>query len=293
MEKNKSQLINKDKLIILFVLIFAFFVVFHLSSVKGGSSIREEKDTVKLPVEIKERLKNSTASATFRVPILLYHYVEYVKDPGDTIRKSLDIVPFVFENQLKTLQGAGYTFITPADVARAIDGKENLPPQPIILSFDDGYRDFYDNVFPLLKKYNVRGVAYIISGFLNRPNFMYAWQVQDLERSGLIEIGAHTVHHVYLKGVSKSVADYEIKQSKKDLEDLISVPVVSFAYPSGAFDLQAEAIVKDAGFTSAASTVPGIDISDMDRFFMYRIRPGNRMGYNLLNYLSQNSFRPY
>lgn len=283
----------RNKINLLTILVFAFFIWAYLPQMHAGESIRQEKDTIKLPVEIKERLKNSTPSATFRVPILMYHYVEYVKDPGDTIRKSLNITPYVFENQLETLKSEGYTFITPVYLADVIDGKKILPPKPIILSFDDGYLGFYDNVLPLLQKHKIKAVVYVISGFLDKPNFMYSWQVHEVQRSGLVEIGAHTVNHVYLKGVSKDITEYEISQSKKVLENLIGAPVVSFAYPSGAFDIQAEEVVKKAGFTTSVSTIPGIEATDQNRFFLYRIRPGNRMGNELLNYLSQNSFKPY
>lgn len=283
----------RDRFIALILLTIAFLVFSKLLISQGGSSIRVETSVVKFPPDVEKRLKSSTPSASFRVPILMYHYIEYVKDPGDTIRKSLDIVPFVFEKQLQTLKEAGYTFITPSQLSNIIDGKEELPPKPIILSFDDGYQDFYDNVFPLLKKYNIKVVAYIISGFLDKPNFMYSWEVQELAQSGLVEVGAHTVNHVYLKGSPRITAEYEIRESKKMLEELIGSPVVSFAYPSGAFDLQAETLVKNAGYKSAVSTVPGIVAADQDRFFLFRIRPGNRMGDELLNFLAQNSFRAY
>lgn len=294
MAKGKSNgFIDKHKIIALFVLVFAFVLISYLPKAGGENNLEINKDVTKLPPEIKIQLEKSVPSATFRVPILMYHYVEYVKDSGDTIRKSLNIVPFVFENQVKTLKQAGYVFITPSQLARVIDGKEEFPPKPIILSFDDGYQDFYDNVFPLLQKYNIKVVAYIIAGFLDKPNFMYSWEIQNLEKSGLVEIGAHTVNHAYLKGLSKSTAEYEIRQSKAMLENLIGQPVISFAYPSGAFDLQAEKLVKDAGFKTSVSTVPGIEVSGKNRYFLYRIRPGNRMGDELLRYLEQNSFNPY
>ncbi len=284
---------SKDKFLLLGFLFFLFFVMSYVSDFNRISSIKAGRDVDTLPKDIEERLKNSIPSATFRVPVLMYHYVEYVADPGDTIRKSLNIVPFVFENQLKTLKEAGYTFITPSELGIVLKGKGKLPHKPIILSFDDGYQDFYDNVFPLLEKYNAKAVDYVISGFLDHPNFMYSWEVTDLSKRGLVEIGAHTVHHLELAGMQKAKAEYEITESKRQLEQLTGKPVVSFAYPSGSFDLQAEKLVEAAGYSTAVSTVPGIQVTDTNRFFLYRIRPGGRMGENLINYLSQNSFKTY
>lgn len=284
---------NRDKFIALVGLIIVFLLLSNWHFIKSPDTSSSAKIITVLPPEIKQQLKNSVPSATIRIPILMYHYVEYVKDPGDTIRKSLDIVPFVFENQLATLSQAGYNFITPSELSDMLKGKREIPPKPIILSFDDGYQDFYDNVFPLLKKYNARAVEYVISGFLDHPNFMYSWEVQQIATSGAVEIGAHTVRHLSLAGLPKSLAQYEIGQSKAQLEKLTGVPVVSFAYPSGSFDLQAENIASQSGFTTAVSTVPGIAASEANRYFLYRIRPGARMGQDLLNYLSQNTFKPY
>ena len=115
---------------------------------------------------ISEDVKEATPTARMpvKVPILLYHYVEYVKDKGDTIRQSLDIVPRVFEEQIQTLLSDSYTFITMDELADYLDGEQSLPPKPIIITFDDGYRDLRTDVLPILQKYHVKAVAYIVSG---------------------------------------------------------------------------------------------------------------------------------
>ncbi|HSX40010.1 MAG TPA: polysaccharide deacetylase family protein [Candidatus Saccharimonadales bacterium] len=255
----------------------------------------DERNTQKnLPLDVKKELETSTPSATFRVPILLYHYVEYVKDPKDTIRQSLDIVPSVFEKQLQTLIADNYTFITPSGLADVLEGKKKLPPKPIIITFDDGYRDFYTDVLPILQRYpDVRVVAYVVPGFLDTPNFLLTSQLEEIAQSNQVEIAAHTMHHLWLKGMSKDRAQKEISQSKTTLEDLLHIPIVSFAYPYGAFDSQTVQMVKDAGFKTAVSTIPGIEVNQADRFFLYRIRPGARTGKELINFLSQNAFRPW
>lgn len=220
------------------------------------------------------------------VPILMYHYVEYVKDKGDTIRQSLALTPYTFEEQVKTLAEYGYTFMTNAEVAEVFEGKTGLPDKPIVLTFDDGYRDFYIDVYPILKKYNAKATAYIISGFLDHPNNMKTSQLLEIARDGLVEIGAHTVNHAWLKGLPQKTVLYELIQSKKDLEALIGRPVVSFEYPYGAFDVPSIKAVAQVGFTSAVSTVPGIDQPLMHRYFLYRLRPGARTGEALISYLA-------
>lgn len=220
-----------------------------------------------------------------RVPILMYHYVEYVKDKGDTIRQSLSLSPYTFEEEVKTLVEAGYTFMTNAEVADALSGKIPLPSRPVALTFDDGYRDFYTDVYPILKKYQAKATVYIISGFLDYPNNMFAWQVGQIADEGLVEIGAHTVNHAWLKGLPQQTLTYEVTESKKTLETLIGKPVVSFAYPYGAFDVPSIETLAAAGFTSAVSTIPGADQHQTHRYFLCRLRPGGKTGETLLSWL--------
>mgnify|MGYP001579813851 FL=1 len=228
-----------------------------------------------------------TPLTSFTAPILIYHYVEYVKDEKDTIRKSLNITPYVFVKQIETLKNAGYTFVTASELIDILDGKIKLPQKPIVITFDDGYRDFYTDVFPILKKYDVKAVAYIVSGFLDKPNYMYAWQLKEIARSGLVEIAAHTIHHYSLKGLEAQTTKYEIEESKITLEKLIGISVVSFAYPDGSFDMQAIKLVKSAGFKSAVTTLHGFEVSWENKFSLYRIHPGDKTGNSLLNFLEQ------
>ncbi len=225
--------------------------------------------------------------SSVHVPILMFHYVENVHDRGDTIRISLNTPPAMLESEIKTLAEAGYTFMTNDELFQVMAGEKHLPRNPILLTFDDGYRDFYTDAYPILKKYHAKATEYVVAGFLNRPNNLLTDQLLEIAVDGLVEIGAHTVYHLSLKGLPAQTVHDEVFQSKAMLEALIHKPVVSFAYPYGAFDAQAVRIVKEAGFHSAASTVSGIDQLKENRFSLYRLRPGGRTGPALLGWLQQ------
>jgi len=171
--------------------------------------------------------------------------------------------------------------------------KMQMPDKPVLLTFDDGHWDFATDVLPILEKYQAKATAYIIPGFTGGSDFMTQTQIETVQKSGLVDIGAHTVHHVSLKGRPYTIVKNETDESKTMLEDTYHISVVSFAYPNGSFDLQAEQLVKEDGFTTAVSTVPGVDQNQTNRFFMYRLRPGYRTGQGLLTYLTQNSFKAY
>lgn len=280
---------------IILVMLLAILVGIYVNSdFPSVFNFRNElQDMKQLPPEIKKELQAASPSATFRVPVLLYHYVEYVKDEGDTIRKSLNIMPHIFESQIQTLAAAGFTFMTASDLTDVLDGKRPMPKKPVALTFDDGYRDLYTDVLPILKKHKVRVTAFIVPEFINGPNSMYMWQLKEVASSGLVEIGAHTMHHTYLKGMALSRVEYEVGESKKVLEKELGMPILSFAYPYGAFDKQAIDAVRRAGFRIGISTVPGVEFGQGNRYFVYRIRPGMRTGGELLKYFQQDVFSAY
>lgn len=289
MRKTKRKKISRYPFIISFLMVFFVTIIVYKSS-NFNKSI---PDVVELPEEVKQSIKNVKPQKFFKIPILLYHYVEYVKDPKDTIRQSLNIVPFIFEEQVKTLKQNGFTFLTTSDLADALDGKKTLPIKSVVLTFDDGYQDFYTDVFPILKKYQAKAVVFVVPNFLDKQNNLSIEQLKELSNSSLIEIGAHTMNHLYLSGLSSIIVKNEVEESKKFIEKIIGKPVVSFAYPYGAFDNETIDIVKKAGFTSAVTTVSGDFILDINRFFLYRVRPGIRVGNDLVNFIGQSNLAKY
>lgn len=288
----------KKRFSLLFVGAMLFLGLFILLAIRFAGAY-EHAYMKTLPKEEISRIRLTPTpilhhvTLPLRLPILMYHYVEIVADKRDTMRKSLDILPTVFDAQIKTLQNAGYTFLTASQIPDILDGKLALPQKPIVLTFDDGYRDFYTDAYPVLKKYHVPATAYVVPGFLDKPNYLFKTQLDEINRDGLVEIAAHTVHHAYLKGMNLEKAKKEIVDSKNELEAEIGKPVVSFAYPYGAFDLKIADLVKQAGFTNAVSTLPGVELDGKNTFFLFRLRPGNRTGKTLLTYLEQMTYRPY
>jgi peptidoglycan/xylan/chitin deacetylase (PgdA/CDA1 family) len=245
----------------------------------------EAKNTFQsIPVNYSPALAPATTT-TVHIPIIMYHYVEHVKDKKDILRQKLNTNPETLDLELKTMQDAGYTFLTMSEVNEAINNKKPLPKKPVVLTFDDGYKDFYTDALPILQKHQVKATAYIITGFIGKPNYMSLPQLTEVKKSGLIEIGAHTVHHIDLKHATLKQAEDEIKGSKVALEKLFGEPVTTFAYPSGRFNEQAIQVVKEAGFTTAVSTMPGTQAAAINELVLFRLRAGGRTGKQLLTFL--------
>jgi peptidoglycan/xylan/chitin deacetylase (PgdA/CDA1 family) len=146
------------------------------------------------------------------------------------------------------------------------------------LTFDDGYRDFYTDAYPLLKKYKIKSTLYMISGYIGRNDFLTQKQLREIAASGLVEIGSHTVSHISLAKATPAQSRLQIFESKRALETQIGTPVATFAYPFGAYTSQSALLVKEASYSAAVSTRNGWQQAESDLFALYRVRAGALYG---------------
>jgi peptidoglycan/xylan/chitin deacetylase (PgdA/CDA1 family) len=207
------------------------------------------------------------------VPILMYHYISVPPPEADEIRLDLSVTPAQFEAQLAYLRQAGYETISMRQLTYALSQQAPLPPKPIIITFDDGYRDNYENAFPLLRKYGYTGVFFIFNHPIDTGNADYlTWEmVIEMHKAGM-EFGSHSYRHWNLWGRDVDFLVYEIVGSKEAIEQRIGEPVRFFAYPFGYYDDLTIRVLESAHFWSAVTTELGIEQSFDNRFEMPRIR---------------------
>src|SRR5690606_25975578 len=167
------------------------------------------------------------------VPILMYHYVRPDPGPGDPIGRDLSVSPEAFAAQMAWLAEAGFTTLTLGELAAVRANQLALPPQPLVLTFDDGYRDFYEHAWPVLEHQGVKATVFAITGVVDHPPYLTWDMLTALHESGLIEIASHTVTHRELPTLSAAEMEHELRQSKQDLESRLGLPVASFSYPVG------------------------------------------------------------
>ena len=211
--------------------------------------------------------------SAIRVPILMYHYIRVNPDPGDRLGFALSVTPSDFATQMDWLARNGYHPITTEDLYAYLSGARGLPSRPVILSFDDGYGDFFTTALPILRSHDFTAVSYVVSGFVGQPRYMTAAQIFEANRAG-IEIGSHTVNHVNLTRQSPNSMGYQVAASKQALEQLLGHPVISFCYPSGRFNSSVVSAVAAAGYHDATTTRFGSAHTLADRYTWGRVRVG-------------------
>lgn len=213
---------------------------------------------------------SSVYAKSVTAPILMYHYIGNNPNPADKARDSLSVTPDKFDAQLGYLASAGYTPITFDTLYAIISGAANPPAKPIILTFDDGYIDFYLNAYPILRKYGFRAVSFIPTGLANQGYYMSWDQIREIDRTGLVSFQAHTVNHPNLVGLSADKIKYQLLEGKKVLESQLGKPVNTIAYPYGISNTGTWNAAKAAGFiggvgTYSGTTLPGGNILNMPR----------------------------
>lgn len=195
---------------------------------------------------------------TISVPILMYHRIDVLRPTLPAITRSLTVAPGDFARQMRWLAGHGYHAISQTQLFEALERGRRLPAKPIVITFDDGYRDVLVNAAPVLRRLGMKATAYVITSRISNGDVSFlTWpELHELEQDG-IEIGSHTVHHAELPGLSDPAALQELIQSRHALEAHLHHPVQWFAYPAGRYDARTEALVRQAGYVLAVTTQPG------------------------------------
>lgn len=184
------------------------------------------------------------------IPILLYHHLSAA---GGGTRYTLNVD--VFREQMEFLVAAGYQAVTVSDIARAIRTGAELPAHPIALTFDDGNSDTFDLAFPVLDSLELRAVAFIVANRTGAEGFMGETDLQSLSAAGW-EIGSHSMSHVDLTQVGPTLWRQEILVSRLELEAVVGIPILSFAYPFGTSTPEIIAKVAEYGYDSAVGLGP-------------------------------------
>lgn len=245
----------------------AVLLIVFLAILISKTQIRVEISNIKTPETISQRPRVSV-----NVPILIYHYIREVDPRKDYLGADLSVPPENFEEQLAWLQKNNYTTITLDDIVSAWEKGSEMPEKPVILTFDDGYDDFFSVAYPLLQKYNAKATAYIITNFLDEPRYMTTSQLKELGTSPLLTIASHTERHPDLRILKISRLREELVESKKLLEDLNKKPIYHFAYPFGYYTSGIAKEVEKAGYKTAVITLSGTKHTPENRLMMKRVR---------------------
>lgn len=231
------------------------------------------------------------------VPILTYHSID---ESGSVISTS----PDVFRRQLKSLAESGYKTITLSDLSSALKNGNDLPSKTVVLTFDDGFQNFYTDAFPVLSEHNFTATVFLVTDFCgtyndwagNPPELprskVLSWEeIREMDRYG-IEFGSHTRTHPDLTKLSVEKIESEMSESKQAIEDALGRKVETFAYPFGRHNTKIKQIARK-NFTAACSTNLGKVWPDSDFFSLNRLDCYYLKNPRMFDMLSSKPFDRY
>lgn len=189
-----------------------------------------------------------------KVPILTYHYIGNNPNPQDLARDNLSVSPDKFEAQMEYLSEEGFYTLTLDEMYQALKTGSTLPPKSVILTFDDGYIDFYLNAYPVLVKYQLKATVFIPTGLMDQGYYLTWTQIREMSSSGLISFQSHSVSHKDLSSLDHDQLFFQLRESKKTLEQVLGKRVNFLAYPYGTSNSDVWQATKEAGYLAALGT---------------------------------------
>jgi peptidoglycan/xylan/chitin deacetylase (PgdA/CDA1 family) len=201
----------------------------------------------------------------------MYHRIDAVEPTLPAITQRLTVDPADFAAQMRWLKRHGFHAVTQLQAFDALERGGRLRRRPVMITFDDGYRDVLVNASAVLRRLHMPATAYVITDRLGGvlPDFLTWRQLRVLERRGF-SIGSHTVSHPDLTILDDTQAFAQLRRSRNALQRHLGHPVQWFAYPAGAENAHVVALARRAGYVLAVTTQPGAEQSGAHPLELHR-----------------------
>ncbi|WP_079914537.1 polysaccharide deacetylase family protein [Paenibacillus sp. 32352] len=232
-------------------------------------------------------------SYTQQVAVLAYHHLSHDEQSNVTI------TPQLFREQLSFLRQKGYHFITLDQFKQFIEGG-SVPNKAVLVTFDDGYESFYTYGYPILKELGIPAVNFVVTKDLHHPKRPHlpslsqeeirtmALETKDID----FQCHSHDMHAkmngrphltslLHREGAAETPEEYRQRVLKdtnaciRNLYELHSEPVDSYAYPFGMYHQEATDLIRQAGIKYAFTVASHMAIRADDPMQIPRINAGN------------------
>lgn len=264
--------------IFLIVVLLAAVGIFTLVTHKKGSNTtaktktKSAASTVKKKPAVKVVKKDPNPT---NIPVLMYHSIAYEK--GNDLR----VPPEKLRQELQIIKDNGFTPITLDELYSHFNDEAALPPKPIVLTFDDGYKDNCENALPILKEFGFKATVFVITCQTDDSrDYMTSAQLKEMNANG-IDVECHTVTHPHLKDLSYDKQLVELRDSKAKLEKMLNKKINYIAYPYGSYNDDTVKLTQSLGYKMAFTTNEGPANKDQGIFTLDRmyISASNSLDY--------------
>jgi len=227
------------------------------------------------------------------IPILMYHSISEEPATANHPYFLTNSCPRVFAEHMRFLHENGYETVSLTETIRCLKAGQTSP-KSVVLTFDDGYDDFYTNAYPVMSLYGFNATVFLPTDYIgNEPRSFnnkrcLTWnQVRELHRAG-VTFGSHTVTHPQLRSVAQRDLAYEVRHSKETLENELDSKIESFCYPYAfpehdvRFRLALRSQLEESGYKHGVCTILGVARKGDDTFFLKRLPVNSCDDYRFL-----------
>lgn len=218
-----------------------------------------------------------------RVPILMYHSISAEEEGHVHPYYRLCTPPWRFAEQIDFLRQNNFSVVSLSDLMDRLRTGGTVVDNCVVLTFDDGYADFYSQAVPVLSVHGFTATVFLATeyvgeaprAFKGKPCLTWT-QVRELRDAGF-SFGSHTVNHPQLRFLSDADLEFELEASKAAIEDKLGCAVHSFSYPYAfpeedvRFVAKIRALLGKHGYQCGVSTIIGTVSAEGDRFFLKRL----------------------
>lgn len=208
-------------------------------------------DTTAVPAPVERKVADAaTIMSRQQVPVLCYHHIRYPKAGQSETFKTYSVTPEQFADQMKALHDSGYQTILPEQLYNYLAYGDSLPAKPVMLTFDDTDEEQYSIGWQEMKKYNFKGVFFIMTISIGKPRYMTKEQIKDLADNGNA-VESHTWDHKNIRKYEEEDFEKQLMNPKRTIEDITGKTANYFAYPYGIWSEEGIELLKKADFKLA------------------------------------------
>jgi peptidoglycan/xylan/chitin deacetylase (PgdA/CDA1 family) len=217
---------------------------------------------------------NARYGPCINLPTLMYHHVQDPQVAKDNHQTSISVDTETFREQMVYLKGKGYQALGIQELVNFFNNGTIPPKKSVILTFDDGYEDFYFNAYPILKENGFLAIMFLPTGLMNNYGYLNWSEISEMAANG-IYFGNHTWSH---KSVAQqqSIIESEITTADTQLTERNLDNLKIFAYPYGSTNSRTETFLTGKGYSLAFTTKFGSTLCDKQKYELPRLRIGNK-----------------
>jgi len=238
-------------------------------------------------VHLFHRARRVAAPRRPGIPILMYHSISEDQLTDSHPYYGITTSPQIFAGQMRFLHESGYQVLGLLEAVSRLEAGR-VSPKTVVLTFDDGYDDFYTNAYSVMSRHSFSATVFLSTDYVGDDSRIFnnkrclTWsQVRELHRAG-VAFGSHTVTHRQLRSIGPEELIYELQHSKETLEDRLGCSIESFCYPYAfperdvRFKCGLRSQLREFGYRHGVCTSLGVAREGDDRFFLKRLPVNSR-----------------